>query len=267
MSAPASLREYRASNGIFYRIEGEGEPLLLLHGLMVSGAMYDPLIELMRQRFRMLLPDLRGHGRSGSLEGPYDVATLAADLDPVLAEAGFDRFAVMGYSHGGAVAQQLAHTRPAAVRKLILTCTYACSASTLRDRLQATVLIALLRFLGPGAVAKLFIRPWKPKPTGMIGLNKEQAAWLQSLLAANRAKAMRGAASGLISFDARPWLKKIQVPTLVIGGTHDIAVPSHHYDTLLNGIPGAKGCLLGRAGHGLAWTHTRELAEIISTRS
>ncbi len=43
MLAPDTLRERRACNGIFYRVEGEGEPLLLLHGLMVSGAMYDPL--------------------------------------------------------------------------------------------------------------------------------------------------------------------------------------------------------------------------------
>ena len=168
------LEEHRASNGIFYRIEGEGEPLLLLHGLMVSGAMYGPLVELLRGRFRMLIPDLRGHGRSGSLEGPYDVAALAADVDTVLAEAGFDGCAVMGYSHGGAVAQQLTHTRPSAVRKLILTCTYACNASTLREYLEASVLVALLRFISPATIARTFVRPSKPKPTGMIGLTKSK---------------------------------------------------------------------------------------------
>jgi len=263
MFASTRLEEHRASNGIFYRIEGEGEPLLLLHGLMVSGAMYGPLVELLRRRFRMLIPDLRGHGRSGSLEGPYDVAALAADVDTVLAEAGFDGCAVMGYSHGGAVAQQLTHTRPSAVRKLILTCTYACNASTLREYLEASVLVALLRLISPATIARTFVRPSKPKPTGMIGLTQEQAEWLRLLLAGNRAPAMRGAAKGLITFDGRPWLKEIQVPTLIIGGTHDIAVPRHHFDALLGGIPGAKGHLVQRAGHGLAWTHTQELANII----
>ena len=86
---------------------------LLLHGVMAAGAMFDPLVNVLSDRFRMLIPDLRGHGRSGDLGGPYDVQALASDLDVVMAAAGFDRCAVMGYSHGGAVAQQLARTRPA----------------------------------------------------------------------------------------------------------------------------------------------------------
>jgi len=78
MCPSARSKEYRASNGIFFRIEGEGEPLLLLHGLLVAGAMFDPLIELPRNRYRMLIPHLRG--------SPYDVAALAADLGLVLTE-------------------------------------------------------------------------------------------------------------------------------------------------------------------------------------
>ena len=150
MSPPAiSPKEYRASNGIFCRVEGEGEPLLLLHGLLVTGEMFDPLVKLLRTRYRMLIPDLRGHGKSGDLDGPYDVAALAADLPLVLAEARVDRSVVMGYSHGGAVAQQLAHTRPAVVSKLILACTFACNVATLRERVEGGVLLTLLRFLSP----------------------------------------------------------------------------------------------------------------------
>jgi 3-oxoadipate enol-lactonase len=263
MSTSAAANEYRASNGIFYRIEGQGEPLLLLHGVLVAGSMFDPLVELLRDRFRMLIPDLRGHGQSGALPGPYDVAALAADLDTVLAEAGFDRPAVLGYSHGGAVAQQLAHTRPAKVGKLILACTYACNVATTRERLEAGVLAMLLRILSPGTIGKLILRPSEPKPTGAIGLTPEQAEWLRALFAANRAPAMRGAVRGLVTFDSRPWLKEIRAPTLVVGGTHDSGVPRHHFDTLVGGIPGAVGRLVERAGHALVWTHTREFADII----
>jgi 3-oxoadipate enol-lactonase len=263
MPASAASKEQRASNGIFFRIEGEGEPLLMLHGAMAAGAMFDPLIELLRDRFRMIIPDLRGHGKSGDLDGPYDVAALASDLDLVLAEARVDRCTVMGYSHGGAVAQQLAHTRPAAVSKLILACTYACNVSTLRERLECGAFLALLWFFSPGVLAKIIFQPSKPQPTGPKGLTKEQAEWMRSILAANQAPAMRGAVRGLLTFDSRPWLKEIRAPTLVVGGTHDDAVPRHHFDTLVSKIPGAVGRLVDRAGHTLVWTHTQEFADII----
>jgi hypothetical protein len=67
MSTSATSKECRATNGVFFRIEGEGEPLLLLHGLMATGAMFDPLIELLRMVCRR----------------------FAADLDIVLAEGWF----------------------------------------------------------------------------------------------------------------------------------------------------------------------------------
>jgi pimeloyl-ACP methyl ester carboxylesterase len=149
------------------------------------------------------------------------------------------------------------------VSKLILACTYACNVSTPRERLETGMLLTLLRFFSPGTIAKLILRASKPKPAGAIGLTTEQAAWVQSILAANRAPAMRGAVRGLITFDSRPWLNEITAPTLVVGGTHDFGVPQHHFDTLVHGIPGASGRLVDRAGHTLVWTHTCELAEII----
>ena len=264
MSTSISSNEYRASNGIFYRVEGEGEPLLLLHGLMVTGRMFDPLIELLRSRFRMLVPDLRGHGKSGDLAGPYDVAALAADLDAVMAESGLDRAAVLGYSHGGAVAQQFAHTRPASVGKLTLACTYACNVATTKERIEASVLVTLLRFVSPGTLGKLMIREAeRRKSTDAIAITKEQAGWMGSLMAVNRAAPMRGAARGLITFDSRPWLNELKVPTVVVGAMHDAALPRYHFDMLVKGIPGARGRLLERAGHTLMWTHTKELAEIM----
>jgi 3-oxoadipate enol-lactonase len=266
MSLPAHSSEHRASNGIYFRVVGSGETLLLLHGLLASGRMFDPLVELLRDRFRMVIPDLRGHGRSGDLDGPCDVASLCADLDAVLAEAQCARCAVLGYSHGGAVAQQLAYTRPTAVHSLILACTYACNVSTTREKVEAHVLLALLRLFSPGTIANMILLASRPKPDGAVPLTGEQAGWLQSILGANRAPAMREAVKGLIMFDSRPWLKDIKVSTLVVAGTHDNGVPRHHFDTLVAGIPGARGRLVERAAHMLLWTHTQEFAQIVRSQ-
>ena len=67
-----SFEERRAANGLYYRVTGRGPPFVLLHGLMASGAMFDPLAGLLRGDFRLLIPDLRGHGRRGDeVDGPY----------------------------------------------------------------------------------------------------------------------------------------------------------------------------------------------------
>jgi 3-oxoadipate enol-lactonase len=255
--------EYRTSNGVFYRVAGDGAPLLLLHGLMASGGMFDPLVEQLQGQFRLIVPDLRGHGRSRDVAGPYDVPGLTSDLDAVLDQAGALHCAVLGYSHGGAVAQQLAHTRPARVSGMMLVCTYACNASTARERVEAGVLQVLLTLFSTRTLVSLIIRPSKTKPAGEIGLTGAQAVWLRAQMGANRASQMREAARALVTFDSRSWLGELNVPTLVVGGTHDAGVPQHHFDALVNGIPGARGMLIQRGGHTLLWTHTHELADIV----
>src|SRR5690349_4948609 len=105
----------RVPNGLAYREVGRGRPLLLLHGLMAAGEMFDPLVERLQNSYRMLIPDLRGHGESGDLGGPYDSATMARDVLRLMDEAGFQRALVLGYSHGGTVAQEIARARPQAV--------------------------------------------------------------------------------------------------------------------------------------------------------
>jgi 3-oxoadipate enol-lactonase len=253
--------DYRASNGTFYRIVGSGEPLLLLHGLLASGAMFDPFITLLQDRFCMLVPDLRGHGRSAELPPPYSVEQMTADLDAVRTEAGFTRGLVLGYSHGGTVAQQLARNHPEAVSRLLLGCTYACNVATAREWVEAWILQLLLLLVSPGTIAGV-IAPAR-EPVNSHGMTKAQAEWLQQIIGQNRADRMRGAARGLLTFDSRSWLRKIRVPTLVVAGTADDAVPRHHFDSLTGGIPGATGREVAGAGHALIWTHTRELADIV----
>jgi len=255
-----SYEEHRAPSGLYYRVTGRGTPLLLLHGLMASGRMFDPLVELLRDGFRLLIPDLRGHGQSGAMSAPYDVAALAGDLEAVMAEAGIARANVLGYSHGGAVAQAFARARPQAVAKLFLVCTYACNVATFREYVEGLALVSLLSVASPRTVAGLMLRLGR---SSMPGMTAEQIAWMSDIIGANDRKKMRAAAKGLLTFDSRPWLKDISVPTLVIAGAEDAAVPAHHFEALRSGIPCAQGTVVQSAGHTLLWTHTEELAGLI----
>jgi pimeloyl-ACP methyl ester carboxylesterase len=261
MNDPSSAyEERRAPNGLYYRVTGRGAPLLLLHGLMASGAMFDPLVDLLRDDFRLLIPDLRGHGQSGEISGPYDVAALAGDLDAVMTDADFARANVLGYSHGGAVAQQLARLRPQAVAKLFLVCTYACNVATLREYFEGLAMVSLLSVVSPRTVAGLMLRLGR---SSMPGMTADKAARMRDIIGANDRKKMRAAAKGLLTFDSRPWLKDIAAPTLVIAGAQDAGVPAHHFKALVFGIPGALGTVVQGAGHTLLWTHTEELAGLV----
>ena len=80
---------------------GSGPPLLLVHGLMITGEMFDPVIDELATRHRVIVPDLRGHGRSRGLPPPYSARQLAGDLARLLDDLAIGSTAVLGYSQGG----------------------------------------------------------------------------------------------------------------------------------------------------------------------
>jgi pimeloyl-ACP methyl ester carboxylesterase len=84
---------------------GAGPPLLLVHGALVTGAMFDPLVPYLAGRFDLIIPDLRGHGASADLPPPYTVERHAVDLTALIEDLGIERLSVLGCSQGGAVAQ------------------------------------------------------------------------------------------------------------------------------------------------------------------
>lgn len=107
---------------IHYRTVGEGpRTVLLVHGWMVSGAVWDELAELLdTSGLRLLIPDHRGTGKSGRPEGGYTLEQYAKDMLAVVEHAGAERFTVVGHSMGGQVAQWVAAEAAARVDGLVL---------------------------------------------------------------------------------------------------------------------------------------------------
>ena len=97
--------------------------LILIHGMGFDRSGWDPVLPALRRRFRLVLMDNRGTGRSGQPDGAFTVADMAGDVVAVLAAAGLGRAHVLGASLGGLVAQELAITRPERVGRLVLACT------------------------------------------------------------------------------------------------------------------------------------------------
>jgi pimeloyl-ACP methyl ester carboxylesterase len=246
-----------ASSELLYFTErGSGSPLLLVHGLMVTGEMFDPVIEHFAARHRVILPDLRGHGRSRGLPPPYTAAQLASDLAHLLDHLGIDSTAILGYSQGGAIAQQLVLDYPQHCDRLVLACTYAFNMATPREWLEGHLAPLLIRLLGMRRLADLVVSQ------SMLQVDKERAHWLADLMANQDRKLMLAAWRQTMAFDSRQRLAEIRCPTLVVAGSNDQGVPIHHAKMLHDGIPGSQLVMIEGADHALIWTHTDEFVRV-----
>jgi haloacetate dehalogenase len=122
--------ERRPTNGIALNVcydaaGGERPPLVLLHGFPQTHAIWHRVAERLRQRFTLVMPDLRGYGDSDKPDGlpdhsAYSKRTMARDVLELMQGFGFERFYVCGHDRGGRVAHRLALDHAAAVRALVL---------------------------------------------------------------------------------------------------------------------------------------------------
>jgi len=245
-----------SSEPLYFTDRGSGPPLLLVHGLMFTGEMFEPVIDPFAARHRVIVPDLRGHGRSRGLPPPYSARQLASDLSRLLDRLGIDSIAVLGVSQGGAIAQQLVLDDPARCDRLVLVCTFAFNMVTPREKLEGHFSPFLMRVLGTRRLAKLVISQ------GAKELGPERADWLAGLIASQDRKLMIAAWKETMAFDSRPRLAEIACPTLVVAGSNDKAVPMHHAEMLHHGIAGAQLVVVEGAGHMLIWTHSDQLVRV-----
>jgi pimeloyl-ACP methyl ester carboxylesterase len=109
-------------NGVsyYYEVHGQGEPLLLLHGGLMSTDSFGPAMPTFLKARQVILVDLQGHGRTTLGTRPIRCEDIADDLDRLLGQLGLAQVDVLGYSFGGAVALRLAVQHPERVRRLVL---------------------------------------------------------------------------------------------------------------------------------------------------
>ncbi len=125
---------YADVNGVhlYHEVHGEGSPLVLLHGGLMSGEAFAPLLPALTAHHQVVLVDLQGHGRTADVDRPLDVRLMADDVAALIEHLGLDRPAVVGFSLGGGVALQVAVRHPELVGRLV-----ACSAAIRTDAVYA----------------------------------------------------------------------------------------------------------------------------------
>ncbi|BBZ79454.1 hydrolase [Mycolicibacterium anyangense] len=105
---------------VAYLDEGQGEVILLLHGMAGSSQTWRSMIGPLSRRYRVVAPDLLGHGRSAKPRSDYSLGAFAVSLRDLLDELGVAQATVVGHSLGGGVAMQFVYQHPDYARRLIL---------------------------------------------------------------------------------------------------------------------------------------------------
>jgi len=106
---------------IYYELHGEGPPLVLLHGgLLTIEVAFGDVLPALAERHQVVAIELQGHGRTPDIERPLSLERLADDVAHVLAAIGADRADVVGFSLGGLVTVELARRHHDRVRRLVL---------------------------------------------------------------------------------------------------------------------------------------------------
>jgi pimeloyl-ACP methyl ester carboxylesterase len=233
---------------------GNGRTLLLIHGLLMNGDMFEPVLESLMKNYHVLVPDLRGFGRSGQLAPPYTVEQHAQDLEKLLKSLSISSIVVLGYSQGGVVAQQLALDYPNLVSHLVLCCTFSYNQLTWQEKIEGLVMPWLIRLFNTKQLVQLF-----------KGLTLEQSKQLEKIIASNHKPRMVEATEIMLKFDSRHRLRDIHCPTLIIAGENDTAVPLHHARMLSKGIPNAKLLVIPSAGHEMIWTNGTDIINAVES--
>jgi 3-oxoadipate enol-lactonase len=101
-------------NGIImaYEDQGSGDPLVLLHGLCGSSEYWDKAIPLLSAHYRVIAPDLRGHGQSGVSDEPYMMELMANDIAELLEKLAISKVLLLGHSLGGYITLAFAEKHP-----------------------------------------------------------------------------------------------------------------------------------------------------------
>jgi pimeloyl-ACP methyl ester carboxylesterase len=105
---------------MYYEVYGEGSPLVLLHGFTQSSQLWQPFIADFAKHYRLIVPDLRGHGRSTNPTNQFTNRQSALDIYALLDQLEIDQFKAMGISTGGMTLLHMATQQPARVEAMAL---------------------------------------------------------------------------------------------------------------------------------------------------
>jgi pimeloyl-ACP methyl ester carboxylesterase len=218
-------------NGVqlYFEVHGTGEPLLLLHGFSGSSQDWKPSLDQWGADFQLIVPDLRGHGRSGRLAKPFRHQDAAGDIFAMLDLMGIDNCKGLGISGGGNVLLHMAARQPQRMKAMVLV------SSTPYFPAQARTIMR--QYAG-----NLAEEQWK----ALRRIHPDGDEQIRMILASTTAFADSDDDMNLTP----PYLSTIQARTLIVQGDRDPLYPVEISVEMAESIPNASIWIIPNGGHG-----------------
>ena len=248
---------------IHYEVAGDGPPLVLISGLGQNALAWAEGGEKFRSRYRTLVFDNRGVGRSSVPEGPYAIDQMADDTWELIAHLGLERPAVVGWSLGGSVLQSLLIRHGADLRCAVLLNAF--PNYTPVHHVWLDGLIAIRRTDVSPEAKYILSLPWTLTP--LILADHARTGDLIARTLSNpwptTNAGFEAQAAGLRVYDSTGGLPRVSTPTLVLTGAEDVLTPIAQSQQIARAIPGAELEVMGKGGHSMLIDYPTEVTRRI----
>jgi 3-oxoadipate enol-lactonase len=229
---------------LYYEIAGEGEALVLIHGLGSSTHDWESQTSVFAKKYQVITFDLRGHGQSAKPQGPYTMSLFAADLAGLLAGLSIESAHLVGISLGGAVAFQFALDYPNMVKTLtIVNSAPSLGGTPEQQKQEIERRVGIVQQYGMHAMGQSLGPNLFPTP--------EHAALREAFVehwAANDPQAYIESTRSMLGWDVTDQLHAIQCPTLIIAADQDYS-PVAVKEAYIKLLPNAKLEVIANAHH------------------
>ncbi len=242
---------------------GNDRPLVLVHGWSFDGEMnFFTIIPGLAERFRLIIPDHRNHGKSDRIRGSFEIEDLAREAIGVVDALGYDEFDLFGFSMGGMAAQVIARDHPDRVHRLILAGT----AARPVDRFRPVVAVG---FWLARAFARLSTKDVAAATYRFLLHNRiidpSSERWMWAALLNRDPSLFYESGWAVWRFDSRPWIGGITAPTMVIIPSGDQIVPVRTQHDLARRIDAERVVAIEGSGHESVLARPDEYIEAITS--